>query len=93
MNVLKHALSLQKPYVICLHNDLKVNNVLVCLSVTVSAIDSLVTLSDQCTVIVLVQNYQTCAVDLPSDIRLGVVKPFHESYTLSPIPPSTCASV
>ena len=58
-----------------------------------SAIDSVLTVSDECTVLVPVQNYQTCAVDLPGDLGLGVVEPFDECDPLSSVPPSTCASV
>ena len=46
-----------------------------------SAIDSLVTLSDERTVLIPVQNFEKCTVDLPNDIELGVVEPFDESNT------------
>ena len=58
-----------------------------------SALDSLVTLSDERTVLIPVQNFEKCTVDLPSDIELGVVEPFDESDTLDSVSPSTCASV
>ena len=57
-----------------------------------SAIDSLVTLSDERTVLIPVQNFETCTVDLPRDIELGVAEPFVESVTLDS-ESSTCARV
>ncbi len=43
-----------------------------------SAINSLVTLSEERTVLIPVQNFEKCTVDLPSDVDLGVVEPFDE---------------
>ena len=57
-----------------------------------SAIDSLVTLSDELTVLIPVQNFETCTVDLPRDIELGVAEPFVESVTLDS-ESSMCARV
>ena len=59
-----------------------------------SAIDSLVTLSGQQTVLIPVQNFKKCTVDLPSDIELGVVEPFEATYNPpDSVPPSMCARV
>ena len=62
-------------------------------SLGISAFDSLVTLSDDRTVLVPVQNYKTCTVDIPGDIELGAVEPFDEGNSLSSVPLSTCARV
>ena len=59
-----------------------------------SAIDSLVTLSDERTVLIPVQNFQKCTVDLPSDVELGVVEPFEEICNApDSVSPSMCARV
>ena len=59
-----------------------------------SAIDSLVTLSDEKTVLIPVQNFGKCTVDLPSDIELGVVEPFEATHNPpDSVPPSMCARV
>ena len=58
-----------------------------------STIDSLVTLSDEQTVLIPVQNFEKCTVELPSDIELGVVEPFDENDTLDSVSPYTCTSV
>jgi hypothetical protein len=43
-----------------------------------SAVESLVTLSEELTVLIPVQNFEKCTVDLPSDVELGVIEPFDE---------------
>ena len=59
-----------------------------------SAVDSLVTLSDERTVLIPVQNFEKCTVDLPSDVQLGVVEPFEEICdTPDSVSPSVCAKV
>ena len=55
-----------------------------------SAIDSLVTLSDEQTVLIPIQNFEKCTVDLLSDIELGIVEHFDESHSLDSVSPSTC---
>ena len=60
-----------------------------------SAIDALVTLNDEGMVLIPVQNFETCTVDLPGDVELGVVEQFKEGDGGVPIAPSTgaCAIV
>lgn len=58
-----------------------------------SAFDSLVTLNEEGTVLIPVQNFEKCTVDLPSDIKLGSVEPYDESNAPDFVIPSTCASV
>ena len=52
------------------------------------------TLSDERTVLIPVQNFQKCTVDLPNDVELGVVEPFQEICNApDPVSPSMCARV
>ena len=59
-----------------------------------SAINSLITLSDGQTVLIPVQNFKKCTVDLPSDVELRVVEPFKEICNApDSVFPSMCARV
>ena len=51
-----------------------------------SAIDAMVTLNDEGVVLIPVQNFETCSVDLPGDVELGVVERFKEGDGGVPIP-------